>query len=141
VRFVRAVEQTPADGCGHAGIEAFQHAEFFHLPGPGGAGGRCEVGQQAGQQNLAPAERPGRGTAAAQFRGFVERGVQIVEVDAALVEVSAEARQRQVSMHPDGRFRRCQGVAEGQVLEAVQGVVMHEIPDRRLRRQHVLEPV
>jgi len=44
-------------------------------------------------------------------------------------------------MHADGRFRRCQGVAEGQVLKAVQGVVVHEVADRRLCRQHMLEPV
>jgi hypothetical protein len=44
-------------------------------------------------------------------------------------------RQRQIAMRAGGRFRGRQGGAEGQLLEAVQGVVVHEIADRGLGGQ------
>jgi predicted RNase H-like nuclease len=100
---------------------------------------RRQIKAQRGQQHIASSDVTRQGVIRAQFRSFVERGVEIGQINPALAVVGAEACRRLIAMVAGSRFRRRQSIAEVKLLEAVQGVVMHEILDRGLRRQHLLQ--
>ncbi len=140
-RRVRPSEQARAQGGWHLGVDAFEYAQFVHLPSPGGGRRHAEIDVQCGQQDVAAAEARAGRLVGAQFRRLVERGGEIVGTNAAFAEQGAIACQRQETVGAGRGFRCSQRVAEGKVLEAVQGIMVHEVADRRLRGQHVLEPV
>ena len=120
-------------------MAAGQPAHFLDSPVQAGRRRRIQVEQQARQQDVAAQNALGSKFIGAQFRRLVDCAVEVGKVDAALLEIGAEGFRRLVTVIAGGRLRRCQGFPEMQMLEAVQGVVMHEILDRRLRRQDVLK--
>ena len=119
------------------------HAPLVKQPLPAGFSRRLYVMEQRGAQHIAAAHvreswrriiEPGKPEG---FQGCIEVGSR----DAAGgMQCSALHL-----VHPRPRTGDVRGfgkrLREGQMLQAMQGVVVHEIADRRLRRQHVLKMV
>jgi len=106
--------------------------------------GRLVAGLQAGEQDIAPAQDADHGLIQVGETGIVEGCIQVVDVDAAAGQTRPEFVLGPPGRRPGQRRSRRQRLGEGQMLETVQGVVMDEIADRRLRRQYVrqmLDPV
>ena len=135
-------------GCGQRPAtgkkRTLRHALLTRRPGqPGGAGIFGRQGE-AGKQHGTPREAAPDGRVEVRHAGVVERGGEIVDADAPGRQQFAEARIGQVGGGAGEPLRGFQRRGERQVLEAVQRVVMNEVADRRLRRQHVrqvLDPV
>ena len=94
-------------------------------------------------QHLAPADAPVTGAnqhgIGRQFRTPGKNRGQIRLVDPAGPVQPAELFLRQPGANPGESFGFGQRLLERQVLVAVQGVVMDEIENRGLGRQHVIQ--
>jgi hypothetical protein len=127
----------------YIGLKPAQGLHLLDLPVELAAG-ECRQGmQQPGDQQIASADAAGdlfdHQLIGLQFRALIEHLFQVPAADAALTVELTEAFGGQIAMGSGKTLRLCQGLGEVQVLEAVQGIVVDEILDRGLSRQHMLQ--
>ena len=98
---------------------------------------RRQVQLQAGQQHRTPADANRHGLIKIGNASIVKCCGQIAGINPPLGIRGMEARLRPVGAGARQVMRRRHRLGKGQMLEAVQGIVMNEIANRRLRRQNV----
>jgi len=107
------------------------------------AGKRVEVIQQAGTVDFFFSEfttiDAGDDICAAQALILVEHSVDVAIVDAPALKIFAVSFMGQVAAGAGDPARFGNRVGKVQVLEAMQGVVMHEVPDRGLAGKNVFQ--
>ena len=100
---------------------------------------RRVVGQERRQPHLAATESGKQRRIEIGNPGIGQRSEQVALGNPAGGVGLPETRRRPVAARAGHCLRRRQCLGERQVLETVQGIVVHEIADRCLRRQDVLE--
>ncbi len=129
-------------GC-HIPLEAGKGVQFLYLPVEFTRAERRQGMDQCGQVDITAMDGGAGGLeqplARVQPLFRCDDGQQVVDGDAALAEELAVSFLRQIAVGAGEFPGHGQGIGEFQMLVAVQGVVVDEIPDRCLTRQDVLQ--
>jgi hypothetical protein len=114
----------PVQLAGRGGVDAVDQGDAVDVPA--GRGAPSDFRERLGGLGL---RLPG------------QRGVQVFVEDAALRVELPEPRLRQMAVDAGQALGGFQRLGEGEVLIAVQGVVVDEIEDGRLPRQQMIEVI
>ena len=138
-----SIQQAFAAGRIHIRLERGQRILFLDLPVQLAGGNALQRVHQCGQQDVVACDRGAlrrqQAVIVRQFRVILQGLLQVLAADTPCLVVVTEPGFREVATGTGDAVCGGQCLREGQVLVAVQGIVMHEVPDGGLCRQHVFE--
>ncbi len=134
----RALDEPRTRGLGQIRAQPLRGGPLGQLPAQRGRRLHRQRMQHHPALQLQPRQRPGSALSHRLTRvPLGQRAVEVLIRDAALLVQLAVARLGQVGLGAKGRARGHQRLVEGQVLEGVQRVVVHEDANGPLHRQQV----